>query len=215
MSLIAAEPNVGYALEKRRMTAEEFLAWDETQTLRHEFVAGEVFLMAGGEDRSATVAGNFYMALRQHLKGTPCRVYANDVKLRVEAADCYFYPDLMVTCSAEDAASRLIKREPVLVVEVLSPSTAGFDRGGKFASYRALPSLQEYLLVDVDAKRCDLHRLGADGLWVLHPSQGDEMVTLASVDLALPGAVIWADLEGEAPPEAATPPTTPPPSATV
>jgi Uma2 family endonuclease len=198
MSLIAAEATVGYALQLQPMTAAEFLAWDATQTIKREFVRGEVFAMAGGEDRNATVAGNLYMALRQHLRGTPCRVYGSDVKLRVEAADCFFYPDVMVTCSAADLQDRLIKREPSLVVEVLSPSTGAFDRGEKFASYRQLPSLQEYLLVDVDSRRCDLFRKRDDGLWVLHPSQPDEAVQLASVDLLLTPEAIWADLEPEA-----------------
>lgn len=184
-----------YALQKPRMTAEEYLAWDAGQTEKTEFIAGEVFAMAGGEDRNATVAGNLYIALRQHLGGSPCRVYGSDVKLRVEAADCFFYPDLMVTCSASDLADRLIKREPMLVAEVLSPSTGAFDRGDKFAAYRQLPSLLEYLLVDVDRQRCDLFRKGADGLWVLHPSEAGEAVRLAGVDLLLPPEALWADLE--------------------
>ena len=203
MSLIASERPVGYALQKQRMTAEEFLAWDATQTIKHEFVSGEVFAMAGGEDRNYTVTGNLYIALRQHLRGSPCRVYGSDVKLQVEAADCFFYPDLMVTCSATDAASRLIKREPALVVEVLSPSTAAYDRGDKFASYRMLPSLREYLLIDVASQRCDLFRKReGDGLWVLHPSRADEAVQLASVDLTVTPEALWADLEPPAPAEA-------------
>ena len=196
MSLIAAEHAVGYALQKQRMTAEEFLAWDESQLIKHEFVQGEVFAMAGGEDRNVTVAGNLYIALRLHLRGSPCRVYGSDVKLRVDAADCYFYPDLMVTCSALDAADRLIKREPVLVVEVLSPSTAAYDRGAKFAAYRQLPSLAEYLLVEVDTRRCDLFRKRPeDGLWVLHPSAPGEAVQLASVGLVISAEALWVDLE--------------------
>ena len=190
---------MGQALARQRMTAEEFLAWDAAQALRHEFVRGEVFLMAGGEDRNNTVALNLVVTLRQHLRSGPCRVYASDVKLRVETADCFFYPDLMVTCSSADATDRLIKREPVLVVEVLSPSTAAFDRGDKFAAYRTLPSLAEYLLVDVEHRRCDLYRKGSDGLWVLHPSASGEGVTLASVGLAVGGEALWADLEPEAP----------------
>ena len=186
---------MGLPLPNPLMSAAEFLAWDETQTLRREFVRGEVFAMAGGEDRNNTVAGNLYVALRAHLGGSSCRAYMGDVKLRVEASDCYFYPDVMVTCSAADAASRLIKREAVLVVEVLSPSTSAYDRGDKFADYRALPTLREYLLVDVDKQRCDLYRLGADGLWVLHPTQGDEPLVLASVGLTVAPAVLWADLE--------------------
>lgn len=200
MSLIAAEATVGYALKKQPMTAAEFLVWDASQTIRREFVRGEVFAMAGGEDRNATVALNIAMALRQHLRGSPCRVYPSDVKLRVEAADCFFYPDVMVTCSAADLQDRLIKREPSLVVEVLSPSTAAYDRGDKFASYRQLPSLQEYLLVDVDSRRCDLFRKREDGLWVLHPSAAEEAVELASVDLVLTPDALWADLEPPAAP---------------
>lgn len=96
-------------------------------------VRGEVFLKAGAEDRNNTAAGNLCMALRLHLhlhlRGSAWRVYARDIKLRVEAADCYFYPDAMVTCSTADVADRLIEREPALVVEVQSASAAAFERG--------------------------------------------------------------------------------------
>jgi Putative restriction endonuclease len=120
------------------MNAAALLAWDEGQAMRHEFVRGEVFVMTGGAHRNHTVAPNLVVALRQHLRRSPWRVSASDVKLRIEAADCYFYPDLMATCRAAGLADRLIKREPVRVVKVLSPSTAAFDRGGKFADHRAL-----------------------------------------------------------------------------
>jgi Uma2 family endonuclease len=185
---------MGQAAAKPKMSAEDFLAWDVHETLRHEFVRGEVFLMAGGEDSNATTAMNIGMALRTHLRGTPCRTFLADVKLRVEAADCYFYPDVMVTCSATDAADRLIKREPVLVVEVLSPSTAAYDRGDKFADYRQLPSLREYLLVDPHTRRCDLYRKGDDGLWVLHPAAPGETVTLASVALSISAEALWDEV---------------------
>jgi Uma2 family endonuclease len=195
MDLTASESVMGYAPAKPRMSAEEFLAWDAGQTLKHEFLQSEVYLMAGGEDRNATVAGNLYIALRAHLRGTPCRAYGSDVKLRIEAADAFFYPDVMVTCSAADLSDRLIKREPVLGAEVLSPSTAGYDRGRKFAAYRQLASLIEYLLVDVDQQRCDLFRRNAEGLWVLHPCEPGQALSLASVDLVIEPAELWADLE--------------------
>lgn len=185
---------MGYALENRLLTADEFLVWDADQTIKREFVRGEVFAMSGGEDNNYTVALNLAFALRRHLRGTPCGVYGSEIKLRVEAADCYFYPDLMVTCSAADAAQRLIKREPVLVVEVLSPSTAADDRGDKFADYRLLPSLTEYLLVDVKKRRCDLFRKQSDGLWTLHPSAPNSPITLASVDLTVAAGDLWADI---------------------
>jgi Uma2 family endonuclease len=176
------------------MTAEQFLAWDEEQPERWEFVAGEVFAMTGATDRHVTITGNLYMALRQHLRGTPCRTSANETKLRVEAADAFYYPDIMVTCSATDAKDPLIKREPVLLIEVLSKSTAHYDRGGKFAAYRTLQTLREYLLVDPETRQCDLFRLGADGLWVLHPTPNGGDVRLTSVDLTIPAATLWDEV---------------------
>ncbi len=185
---------MGHAAVKHPMSAREFLAWDATQTLRHEFVGGEVFAMAGAGEAHAMAAGNLYVALRSHLAGTPCRTFITDMKLRVEAADAYFYPDVMVTCSAQDAADPLIKREPVLLVEVLSPGTAAYDRGDKFAAYRRLATLREYLLVDPDTRRCDLYRLGQDGLWVLHPAEPGQGLRLDSVGLDLSAAALWAEV---------------------
>ncbi len=177
-----------------RITAEEFLAWDAGQTLRHEFVAGEVFAMAGAGDAHVTVALNLAMALRQHLAGTPCRTFISDMKLRVQAADAFFYPDVMVTCSASDATSPSSKSEPVLLAEVLSPSTAAYDRGNKFTAYRRITSLREYLLVDPETRRVELYRLGADGLWVLHPAEPDTDVQLDSVKLLLTSAALWSEM---------------------
>jgi Uma2 family endonuclease len=182
---------------KAPFSADDFLAWDATQTERHEFVNGEVFAMAGGEDRHASVSGNLFAALHSHLKSSRCRVYMNDVKLQVAAANAFFYPDVFVTCSERDAASRLVKQEPLLVVEVLSPSTAAHDRGDKFASYRLCPTLAEYAVIDIDRRAVDLFRKNAEGLWVLHPLVGNATLTLASVDHALALGELFADLEGD------------------
>ncbi len=191
---------MGLPAELTAMTAADFLAWDATQTVRHEFIAGEVFAMAGAGEGHVTAALNVAMQLRAHLAGTPCRVFITDMKLRVDAADAYFYPDVMVTCSAADAAQALVKREPLLVVEVLSPATAAYDRGDKFAAYRRLDSLREYLLVDADGRRCDLYRKGDDGLWVLHPTEAGQGVALASVGLDIGAAALWAEMPPAAPP---------------
>jgi Uma2 family endonuclease len=184
---------------KPRFSAQEYLVWEQAQPERHEYIDGEVFAMAGGEDRNATVAGNLYIALRQHLRGGLCSAYVGEVRLHVAASNAYFYPDVMVTCDAADAANRLVKSAPLLVVEVLSPSTGAYDRGDKFAHYRRIPSLREYVLVDIARRATDVYRKGADGLWVLHPFSGAEDVELASVALKLPAEALFADLEGEAP----------------
>ena len=181
-------------------TAADYLVWETEQPERHDFVGGEAYSISGGEDRNATVAGNVYIALREHLRSTPCRVYAVDVRLHVRARDNYFYPDVMVTCSDADRASRLSKSDPVLIVEVLSKSTEAYDRGEKFANYRAIDALSEYVMIDINTRRVDLYRKGADGLWVLHPAemmQADACITLASVKLKIDAATLFAELEGD------------------
>ena len=185
---------MGHAASALGMTAEDFLLWDEQQTVRHEFVRGEVFAMAGAGEAHVTSAGNVYRALRQHLHGSPCRTFITDMKLHAEANDAFYYPDVMVTCSTADAASPLVKREPVLLVEVLSPATSAYDRGDKFAAYRRLPSLYEYLLIDPTSRRCDLYRKGEDGLWVLHPYEPGQDLRLASVELTLGAAALWDEV---------------------
>ena len=185
---------MGQPAPQQRFSADDYLAWEAAQTERHEYLDGEVFAMAGAEDRHVTIAMNVSMALRQHLSGSRCRTYMSDMRLRVEAADAYFYPDVMVTCSDADRASPLVKREPLLVVEVLSSSTAAYDRGAKFGHYRRLPSLREFALVDPEARTADVYRLGDDGLWVLHPSARGEAVVLASVGLTLDAERLYADV---------------------
>ena len=185
---------MGQAVKKTVFTATDYLTWEAEQVDRHEFLDGEVFAMAGAEDRHVTVAGNLYIALRQHLSGSPCRTYMSDMRLRVAAANAYFYPDVMVTCSAQDLASPMHKAEPKLIAEVLSPSTAAYDRGLKFSHYRTLDSLQEYVLIDLDSRRVDCYRLGTDGLWVLHPVAPGETLVLASVALEIDAAQLFADV---------------------
>jgi Uma2 family endonuclease len=185
---------MGNAALNLPMSEAEFLAWDATQTIKHEFVRGEVFAMTGATKAHIRLTLNVAMALLQHLRGSPCRTYATDIKLRVETADTYFYPDVLVTCSAADAADPAIVREPVLVVEVLSPSTAAYDATAKFAAYRQLPSLREYVLIDPQSRRCDVYRLGDAGLWVLHPFEAGQDLRLASVELDLPAAVLWDEV---------------------
>ena len=188
---------MGHAAQAAVFTASDYLAWEPAQRDRHEYLDGEVFAMAGAEDRHVTVSMNLAFALRQHLSGSPCRTYMSEMHVHVAAANSYFYPDVMVTCSAADRASALVKTAPKLIAEVLSPSTAAFDRGLKFSHYRSLPSLEEYLQIDLDTRCTDVYRKGADGLWVLHPFGRDDAVTLASAALTLPAAQLFAEVQDE------------------
>jgi Uma2 family endonuclease len=183
---------MGNAAIQPKMTAEEFLAWEAGQVERHEFVNGEVFAMSGAEDRHVTVSGNVYIALRQRLADTPCDVYMSDMKVAAANKRDFFYPDVVVTCSAADQEDRLVKREPTLIVEVLSKSTAAYDLGEKFAYYQQIPSLREVAFIDINMRRTSVYRKGADGLWVLHPFDAGTDVRFDSVDLTITAEALFA-----------------------
>ena len=194
---------MGHPASTPTMTAADYLAWEALQLDRHEFLDGEVWAMAGAEDRHVTIALNVAMALKQHLRGTPCRTFMSDMKLHAESANSYFYPDVFVTCSDADRASPLIKREPTLVIEVLSPGTAAYDRGAKFAHYRQMASLQEIALIDLSSRGCDVYRRQGDGLWLLHPFELGQGVAFASVDLRISAEDLFAEVDVDDPPAAA------------
>ena len=124
---------MGQGVQHPVFSAADYLAWESVQLERHEFLDGEVSAMAGVEDRKVRTADNLYIPLRQHLRGGPCRTCMSDMRLHLSAANGYFYPDALVTCSALDLGSALVKTEPRLIAEVLSPGTAAYGRGPKFS----------------------------------------------------------------------------------
>ena len=175
--------------------AQAYLAWEAEQSTKHEYHDGEVFAMAGASDAHVTVAGNVYMALRNHLRGSPCSVFISDMKLRVEEDNAFFYPDVFVTCAESDRGQSHSKSAPVLVVEVLSPATSAYDRGAKFAAYRKLPTLREYALIDPERLSLDLFRREGDSKrWVLHPIEAGGHVEWASVGLQVPLEALYEDV---------------------
>jgi Uma2 family endonuclease len=175
--------------------AQAYLAWEAEQSTKHEYHDGEVFAMAGASDAHVTVAGNVYMALRNHLRGSPCSVFISDMKLRVEEDNAFFYPDVFVTCADSDRGQSHSKSAPVLVVEVLSPATSAYDRGAKFAAYRKLPTLREYALIDPERLSLDLFRREGDSKrWVLHPIEAGGHVEWASVGLQVPLEALYEDV---------------------
>lgn len=173
-----------------RFDAAAYLAWEAGQNERHEYFQGEVFAMAGGTENHNTVALNAAVALRQHLKGTPCQVFISDLRVQVAAVDAYFYPDVLVRCQSQTApdGKAVSTDAPVLIVEVLSDSTATWDRGGKFAAYRQLPSLQEYVLIDPQARTVELYRRNAAQRFELYAwdALNPGPCEFASVGLLLP-----------------------------
>ena len=109
--------------------APAYLAWEAGQTEKHEYFKGEVFALTGASEAHVTLAGNLFMALRNHLRGGPCSVFISDMKLQVEADNAFFYPDVFVTCAESDRAHSHYKAARSMVVEALSPTTSAYDRG--------------------------------------------------------------------------------------
>ena len=177
------------------LSPEEYLRWESMQPEKHEYVAGEVFAMGGASRRHVTISGNLFAALDEALFGTPCRVYMADMKIEIATTSSFFYPDVFVTCHPDDHRAELAMRHPVLVAEVLSPSTAAYDRGDKFIAYRSLPTLKEYLLIDPDHQQVELFRKGGDGLWVLHDFTPGQALELASVEVAIPWARLFRNVD--------------------
>lgn len=181
----------------QKLSLEDFLAWENQQVEKHEFHRGEVFAAEDGRRTHGRVVLNLAWRLDQQLDGSPCQVFAQSMKIQI-AADTILYPDLFVTCDKADLATDMIFRSPTLVIEVLSPSTQAYDRSQKFALYRRLDSLQEYILVDPETRRIDGFRRGTDGRWVLHDMSQDEVMDCASVGCKVALTDIFQGLEPEA-----------------
>jgi Uma2 family endonuclease len=174
--------------------AAAYLEWEAGQQEKHEYLAGEVFAMVGARREHVVVALNLAAALKQRLRGGLCQAYISDMKLRVETADAFFYPDVMVSCDSRDHSAGQFLSHPTLVAEVLSESTAAFDRGGKFAAYRSLESLKEYVVVDIPAWRVECFRRTPENDWLLHEYQGEAICRFTSLDVELPMAEIFENL---------------------
>lgn len=172
----------------------EYLAAEKNSSTKHEYIQGQVYAMAGASDAHVTIAGNLFTLLRSHVRGTGCRVYMADMKAQIEQANIFYYPDVMVTCDERDRTSVYFKRYPCLIVEVLSPTTEGFDRGDKFANYRQLETLQEYVLINPERMSVECFRRNCEGRWVLYPYIQDEEVSLASINFCCPILALYEDV---------------------
>jgi Uma2 family endonuclease len=177
------------------MSPEEYLEWEKEQPVKHEYVAGQVFAMAGASDPHVTVTMNIATLLRAFVRGGPCRMYAADMKVRIATDEVFYYPDVLVTCDERDRANVHFKEHPRLIVEVLSPSTAAFDRGLKFAHYRTLPSMEEFVLIDSERRSVECFRKGPDDRWVLYPFGPGEQVELASLGFRCSMDAVYEDVE--------------------
>ncbi|QDT67146.1 hypothetical protein MalM25_00430 [Planctomycetes bacterium MalM25] len=185
-------------------TAEEYLAFERASEERHEFVNGQIRLMSGASRAHNLIAMNLSGLVHAQLKGRPCEAYSVDMRVKIAEDGRYTYPDMAVVCDEpefEDAVFDTLLN-PNALVEILSPSTGDYDRGEKFASYRNLTSLREYVLISQHRPQVEhFVRLG-DGGWRFSPTEGaDGLVQLVTAEIQLPLAELYDkvrfDTDGE------------------
>lgn len=174
----------------------EYLEWENGQAQRNEFWRGEIFAMAGGKRGHGRVVANLMRHLGNHLDDTPCQAFSENMKVQV-GQEAVLYPDVFVTCEREFSADQSVFTAPVLVIEVLSPSTQADDRSRKFAIYRRIASLREYALIDPDTRRVEVFRPGDDGLWNLLDMSEGPALELASVDCRIAVDELFKGMESE------------------
>lgn len=178
---------------ERRYTAEDYLALERESDAKHEFFDGEIFAMAGGKRRHSLIAMNVAGEARNGVKSRDCEVHGSDMKVQTPTG-LYTYPDVSVVCGKADMLDEHddVLLNPLLIVEVLSKSTEASDRGAKFANYKTIDSLREYVLVASDSPAIDHFARQPDGTWKETSIDGLEAVLkLPAIECQLPLAEIY------------------------
>lgn len=183
---------------KRHLTPEEYLTIERQTEVRSEYFDGEMFLMAGANERHNLIVSNIVGELRSQFKNRPCKVYPRDMRVRIPATTLYTYPDVIAICDKpqfEDEHNDTLLN-PNVIIEVLSDSTEAYDRGRKFEHYRTLESLSDYLLVVQDTHRIEHFTRQTDGRWLLSISHTlEDVVEIESVGCRLILAEVYDKVE--------------------
>lgn len=177
-----------------KLTPEEYFIWEEQQLLRHEYLSGEVYAISGGTQNHGRIASNIIFILKGHLRGGGCQVGNSDCRVNIFETKDYVYPDVSVTCDDRDRTAIQAIQYPCLIVEVLSASTASYDRGDKFRMYRRNPSLQDYVLVDAEKIAIDLYRKNDRGNWEIFNYQSGDNIDLQSIGLSFSIESVYEDI---------------------
>lgn len=181
---------------EHRYTAVEYFALEAQSEVRHEYFGGEVFAMAGGTKSHNLIGQNITLNFRAGLRGKGCQVFMEDVRLSVQENFHYTYPDVVVSCDPADRRDPYLVRQPVLIVEVLSPSTAEYDRSRKFTQYQKIASLRHYILVSQTAWVLEWFRRDDAGQWI-HTVLSDpaDVLEIEDLGLRLPLADVYDDTD--------------------
>lgn len=173
-----------------KWSVQDYLEAEKTSEVRHEYVAGDLYAMAGASEEHNFISGNIFAALRSHLRGKPCKVFIHDMKAHVFAnLTLFYYPDVMVACDPSDD-DRYYKTKPRIIVEVVSESSRGTDTREKFITFIQLPSLEEYVLVEQGSMTVTVHRRSKE--WVPDVLTGaDALLELSSIGFSMPLSLIY------------------------
>lgn len=168
-----------------QLTPEEYFTWEEQQLEKHEYLNGEVYAMSGGSKNHSLISVRLSTLFSNHLEGNGCEIGNSDLRVNLVETNNYTYPDISVTCDDRDKTTTQYITYPRLIVEVLSTSTEGYDRGDKFRMYRNNPVLQDYLLVSSTKIEMDLyHKKDATGEWIITNYKEGDIVELKSINLS-------------------------------
>jgi len=180
------------------LTPEQYLASERTGDQKHEYYRGEVFAMVGASFEHVGIVSNLVISLGNQLQGRPCRVFSSDLRVKVSQTGLYTYPDVGVVCDEpqfDDAYGDTLLN-PRVIIEVLSASTEGYDRGKKFAHYRTIESLTEYLLIGQDQPRVEQYIRQPNHDWLLHEAtEPAETIHLPSVECDLKLSDVYTNIE--------------------
>ncbi len=170
---------------KTKVSVEDYLEGEKISPVKHEYVEGEVYAMAGASDDHSRIVINLITALSIHLRDSSCEPFSNDIKVRV-TSKVYYYPDVLVSCE-ENPEDAHFRNSPILIIEVTSPSTKHIDRREKLLFYQQMPSVQEYAVIDQHKIKIELHRRQPNGGWITYYfDREDKEIELQSVNLILP-----------------------------
>ncbi|NEP81593.1 MAG: Uma2 family endonuclease [Okeania sp. SIO3B3] len=181
----------------QKMTAEEYLEWEAKQEFRHEYVDGEILAMTENNILYNDIVLNLFTALHSFVRQKGCRVNVLDAKVKDAKNSRYFYPDLVISCNADDLKSRDFIQNPSVIIEVLSPSTKGYDRDDKFKYYRQISSLQEYVLVDSESISVEIYQRSEGRMWLYSAYTEGENFTLSSIEFNCAVDVLYEDVSFE------------------
>lgn len=174
------------------MSPKEFLAWEETQDLRYEYVNGQVIAMTGGTIPHNDLAINLLLLLAPHVRSRGCRINISDVKVKLRRR--FRYPDLIVTCDDRDKNATKLFQYPKVIVEVLSPSTESTDRVAKLQEYQSISTLQEYVLIDSDRIMVEVYRRTDGRAWIYERYEQDDSLVLESIEFSCPIAQLYQNV---------------------